>query len=527
MILITSAAYLGAEFQSELGKIPPSFLPVGNRRLYSFQRDCLNANDKVVLTVPEQFEVPQHDLRQIESMDIEILPIPEGMSLGESIVCALNLSGYSDGPLTILHGDTLVYDIPEDKSDIIAVSEVEDNYEWATFDGERVSAFHPYDDQLQPCDQVVNGYFRFSCARTLIQSFVRARGDFIEGINLYANLHPLSAHVTDGWYDFGHLHTYFRSKTHVSTARSFNSLRIEDGVVTKLSDMPNKMAAESNWFSSLPDTLKKFAPNFLGEIQDEQGVNGYRIEYQCISSLNELYVFGELPVFVWDKILKACSQFIEACKSVPAPASETTTFKQFVVEKTEQRLSKLAETTSLDLNKPWTFNGQAIPSIQAIHQATQPHIPDNNEQSITHGDFCFSNVLYDFRAQSIKVIDPRGMGNDGSLSIYGYANYDIAKLAHSIIGKYDFIIAGYFDLEIDTETNTVNFEVYQNDIDRPVRDRFEALCAQKFGLTPIEICAMQIQLFLSMLPLHADKPQRQMALLANAMKLYLDLEQLQ
>jgi hypothetical protein len=37
MILITSAAYVNSEFQIEFGKIPPSFLPVGNKRLFEHQ----------------------------------------------------------------------------------------------------------------------------------------------------------------------------------------------------------------------------------------------------------------------------------------------------------------------------------------------------------------------------------------------------------------------------------------------------------------------------------------------------------
>lgn len=527
MILITSAAYIGPEFRSELGKIPPAFLPIGNQRLYRYQNDCLQSKDKIVLTIPESFDVPKHDQRQIERMNIELLEIPEGLSLGDSIVCALNLSGYSEGPLTILHGDTLVYDITDNSRDLIAVSEVEDNYEWATFDGEQVSAFHPYDGSSDASKQVVNGYFRFSNARLLIQSMVRARGDFIAGVNLYSTQQTLRACVTPSWYDFGHLHTYFRSKTHVSTARSFNTLNIEHGVVTKQSDVSNKMAAESNWFLNIPNQIKRFTPNFLGELKNQQGAPGYQIEYQCISSLNELFVFGDLPVFVWDKILKACGNFIETCQqftATPDSSSSEQSFKQFVVEKTEKRLLEFSDITDVSLNEKWNLNGAELPSINDIHNISSAHLPDCDKQNVAHGDFCFSNILYDFRAQSVKVIDPRGMDNNGQLSIYGYAYYDLAKLAHSIIGKYDFIIGGYFDLARDGQT--IQFEVYESDIDHPIRERFEAMCEERFGLGPEALCALQIQLFLSMLPLHADKPQRQLALLANALKLYRDLEQL-
>ena len=32
MILISSAAYVISEFQAELGRIPPCFLPLGNKK---------------------------------------------------------------------------------------------------------------------------------------------------------------------------------------------------------------------------------------------------------------------------------------------------------------------------------------------------------------------------------------------------------------------------------------------------------------------------------------------------------------
>ena len=35
MFLIMSAAYVGQDLQSEFGKIPPSFLPLGNKTLIS------------------------------------------------------------------------------------------------------------------------------------------------------------------------------------------------------------------------------------------------------------------------------------------------------------------------------------------------------------------------------------------------------------------------------------------------------------------------------------------------------------
>jgi len=135
-----------------------------------------------------------------------------------------------------------------------------------------------------------------------------------------------------------------------------------------------------------------------------------------------------------------------------------------------------------------------------------------------HGDFCFSNILYDFRTTRIKTIDPRGLTPNGELTIFGDVQYDIAKLSHSILGMYDWIIAGYFDITIDNQ----NIEFYLGGLKqhKGTQQSFIELIEERYGLNALNLYAMQIQLFISMLPLHADNPKRQMALMANAFRLF-------
>lgn len=58
------------------------------------------------------------------------------------------------------------------------------------------------------------------------------------------------------------------------------------------------------------------------------------------------------------------------------------------------------------------------------------------------------------------MIDPRGITASGEMTIYGDASYDIAKLSHSIIGLYDWIIAGYYDVSISA--GKIGFEIHVN-----------------------------------------------------------------
>ncbi|GAA5216366.1 capsular biosynthesis protein [Corallincola platygyrae] len=520
MFLITSAAYIGQEFSSEFGRLPPAFLPVGNRRLYRYHREVLPADERIVLSLPEEFALPEYDRRILEELNIEPLFLPEGLSLGESVICALNLLGHANGPIRILHGDTLIYDLPTQAQDAITLSPVDDNYAWAIYNHEQtppLSQLQESDLVTRRAESVVNGYFSFSDARLLIQSITRARGNFIDGINRYAALKPLTPIECQEWFDFGHLHTYYRSKTHVSTTRVFNQMAIQNGVVQKRSHKQQKMRAEANWFASLPTTLKRFTPNFLGALDDDNQP-GYAIEYLYLTSLNEMWVFGNLPAFVWRRIGAACLDFFKECRQHTAPANTEISAEKLFGEKTRERLAQFSTENQIDLDQTWQLNGSAVPGLHQIAAEALAEIPKPEVGCVVHGDLCFSNILYDFRSQSIKVIDPRGLDTQDNLTIFGNPDYDLAKFAHSVVGRYDFIIAGYYQLK---QTNyQLEFTLPTTDTHDQVEALFLTRSEEGLDRTEKQLLAMQIHLFLSMLPLHNDDNQRQMALLANALRLY-------
>ncbi|TCI04120.1 capsular biosynthesis protein [Corallincola luteus] len=526
MFLITSAAYIGQEFSSEFGRLPPAFLPVGNRRLYRYQREVLPANERIVLSLPEAFELPEYDRRILEQLNIEPLFLPEGLSLGESVICALNLLGHANGPIRILHGDTLIYDLPTEAEDIITLSPVDDNYAWAIYDSEQtppLSQLQESDLVTRRAESVVNGYFSFSDARLLIQSITRARGNFIDGINRYAAAKPLKPLECQEWFDFGHLHTYYRSKTHVSTTRVFNQMAIENGVVQKRSHKRQKMRAEAHWFASLPTELKRFTPNYLGALDDDEQP-GYAIEYLYLTSLNEMWVFGNLPAFVWRRIGTACLDFFMQCRQHVAPKDTEIAPAKLFGDKTTERLALFAKENRIDLNHPWHLNGKPLPNLNQIAANALDAIPAASSGTIIHGDLCFSNILYDFRSQQIKVIDPRGLDNKDNLTVYGNPDYDLAKFAHSVVGRYDFIIAGYYQLTQDGYA--LDFNLPTTETHDQVEALFLTRSAQGLGRNEQQLLAMQVHLFLSMLPLHNDDERRQMALLANALRLYQRLQAL-
>ena len=128
-LLITSAAYSQPDFISIFGLLPPAFLPVANKRLYEQQSETLTTLDcPKLLSIPENFEVGLLDLQKLERLGLELVKIPVGLPLGESIAVAIKKFIGLDGDLRILHGDTLLLKFPVDMLDIISIGETNEYY---------------------------------------------------------------------------------------------------------------------------------------------------------------------------------------------------------------------------------------------------------------------------------------------------------------------------------------------------------------------------------------------------------------
>ncbi len=216
---------------------------------------------------------------------------------------------------------------------------------------------------------------------------------------------------------------------------------------------------------------------------------------------------------------------MSCCRAHQAPADETDAADaagRLFGHKTRERLTAFAAQRELALDRPWSLDGAPAPGLARVAELSLAQLPKPAPACIVHGDFCFSNILYDFRSQAIKVVDPRGLDADGRPTLFGDPHYDVAKWAHSVIGRYDFIIAGYYQLQRDGQA--LHFELPSTPAHNQIEAMFIALCAERYGLSEVQLLAMQVQLFLAMLPLHGDDLERQMALLANALRLWLRLE---
>jgi hypothetical protein len=529
--LIMSGAVVGQELAAEFGPLPPSFLPVGVRRLYELQVEALGGTGRgaggLHMVLPETFTIPDHDARRLAELGVEILPIPEGLRLGEAVVYALNCVGAGPGAVHLLHGDTLIEAPPLDRSDVIVGGPRANDYAWAEMrvgEGGRVLALETSaaGDEGHEGWPIAAGYFSFASASELLRALSRGRGDFIAGLNHYLEAQPVTLAETAGWLDFGHLQTFFQSRLAVTTARAFNTVRIDGLTAHKSSADSAKIRAEAYWLRAAPAPVQLYAARLLASGEADERLF-YETEYEYLPVLSELFVHGLVGRQAWLRILASCADFLTACAAHRGPGSGDEALAALCVDKTVQRLERHARETGFPIDRPLRFDGAPTPSLLQIAERLVPmlDLQSGRTECVMHGDLCFSNLLYDSRVRRIRTIDPRGMISDKP-SLYGDLRYDLAKLAHSIWGLYDQLIAGRYAVTEHDHDFTLSFEPI------PAQPWLEAGLAQMtidgVGGLSIPVRAATTSLFLSMLPLHADRPDRQRAFIANALRLWRELD---
>lgn len=528
-VIITSGRLVDPELQAEFGAIPPAFLPIANRRLFELQVESLREYfDQLAMTLPQDYEISERDAVWLQQNKVQIILVSSELSLKESILLALSQLNLDAGCVAINHGDTLFEGIslPSGK-DVYSVNHSEYPYLWAFFDespdGNIVKVSLKEELTKISGKEVLSGFFQFTDFQHFITCLALSP-NFSAALDRYVaktTVHPIRP---KSWLDFGHVQSYFHSRSRMTTERAFNKISVEGRILTKRSSLSSKLHAESNWYTSIPNSIRAFTPQYLGE-PDGNPRNGYSLEFLNTPSLADLYVFGRMSQLTWDKIFGDCAVFLDACRlEKPDRSFSMPSSSGLYGDKVSLRLAKFSNESSIDLDSKWRYNGETVPSIneivhdlgQIINESTSPEV------SLIHGDLCFSNILFDSRGGHIRVIDPRGEDAFGNFNIFGDQRYDLAKLHHSAIGLYDFIIAGHLQAKSPSPYE-LEFQIHDKLQNVNVQNSYRELQTRFYPDQERVIAAISCSLFFSMLPLHSEDEQRQTSLLANAFRLYKEL----
>jgi len=322
------------------------------------------------------------------------------------------------------------------------------------------------------------------------------------------------------WYDCGNIENYYQAKVDFLRIRSFNHLSYDAklGIITKSGSNPRKILQEINWYKNTPAELKIFAPRLFGYKTGKHPQ--YSVEYYGYPNLADIFMFAYINPAIWDSIIARLFEIINLFKKhksdLPIAA-----YKEMYVNKTRARLAELKHQPywkDVFSEEEIVINDVAYKNFSAFDgklEAMAKKLFRKSETAFIHGDMCLGNILYDVDSRLVKLIDPRG--SFGKPGVYGDLKYDLAKLRHSLNGRYDFIVADLFKIEEPKQGNFF-YSPFAEDYHDRIAQMFDRQLARQ-GFNINEIKFIEALLFLSMLPLHSGNTKRQQAMFVTGIKL--------
>ncbi|MDB4916571.1 MAG: Capsular polysaccharide biosynthesis protein [Gemmatimonadetes bacterium] len=432
------------------------------------------------------------------------------------------------GLVRIILGDTLIRDPFEGDTDFVYTTEVEESRRWCvTVTGHMSEIVELVDKQDldTPPYRALAGYYHLrrglrlgECIGAAIAAGERELSDVLRR---YMSTNPIVARPAKDWFDFGHIDNLVLARRRLLAPRYFNALTINPvlNTITKVSQHSTKLAEELAWFELIPEELKVLTPRVIAS-QDDEGNVKVSQEYYGYPTLAELYVYGDLPLDIWTSILRKVLRIHEEFRK-HAGSLEREHVLAMYGEKTWARLETLAaqdpEWCSLLSRDTIRYQGRELRSVGALKcaiDARARELADSAPISVIHGDYCFSNILFDINNQIVRLIDPRG--SFGKSGVYGDSRYDVAKLRHSVHGLYDFVMADMF--EVHEDDDGFHSQIFSGERCEAIAAGFDRMVAA-MGYDVDEIRFIEGLLFVSMVPYHKGHPNRQRMLFLTGVSL--------
>ncbi len=310
-------------------------------------------------------------------------------------------------------------------------------------------------------------------------------------------------------------------------ARFFNSLTGDGYTVVKSSEKVSKIKAEYTFYGLLPDDMKQwFARPF--DYREEEGLASYRMQRYFMTDLAIRYVHGSITVAEFSEILKHLFAFLAHRKSVEVSGMEyETEAKRLYVTKVYERVKQLKEmpgyekvAAAINDLTPYEDIDGIVKRYVFLYENMRRRYSFDHVKTVSHGDLCFSNILYSNADSLVILIDPKGAMTEDELYMDPY--YDIAKLSHSICGHYDFYNSDLYEINID---ESMQAKITVDADNRQFVEIFrENLKEANIDLALIRL--YETSLFLSMLPFHMDRPKKVFGFVMNALAIMDSLENL-
>lgn len=436
-----------------------------------------------------------------------------------------------DLPTQIILSDTFIdEDFPTEGDVFLSSPKVRVSKNWCLISKDEKSCIREVynkekDVPLEDKEALV-GYYKISDTRLLkriaMEQYSRGNCDFIHILTLYNQKRPILIKSTTKWYDFSNVNGLVRARLELFSAREFNILKVDAvrGTITKLSAKKQKLLDEANWYRSLPPDLEVFVPRVF-QVEEEKETVSVEMEMYGYTSLAESFLYGSGNYEDWYRIIEALMNVHRRLEQYTEPA-DPPELEGIYVTKTRKRMEEISQSVpnvyEMMKEDAITINGKPYRNISLLQQRMEEGINrllSYDKRTIVHGDYCFSNILFDPMHYIFKLIDPRGRFKD-TQTIYGDPRYDIAKLRHSAVGLYDFIVGGFFKLK-QLGKEEYEFHVSSPHLSDALQGAFDEII-QSFGYNLHDIKLIEALIFLTIIPLHCDDERRQQAFYLTAIQ---------
>jgi hypothetical protein len=531
ILVILSAKLIPTELRYQYGNIPSVMLPYLGVPLLKIQYDKFNHLYTKILLVLEEGNIFVEDYIQKGFFPkLEIIYVNNSKSIDDSLLAISQDYFFDSTFVSVLFGDTLVLDLDLLgflNSNFLVYSKVDESSRWTIIiDNNLIDK--KYIEGYENFDALV-GLFNFINPMEFY-SFVK-KYNFYQYLKKLLTDNKIKSILTNKWIDLGHEDNLFQAKK--NSTRFFNELNIDynKGILTKRSSNIDKFSKEISWYNNVPSNIKYLIPRIFDfSINDKEPF--LKMEYYAYDTLHEKFLYGNFSYNKWKKVFNRLFQTLEEMHIYNQEYSQkliSDNLRLMYISKVEERLSNLISDNLYFKNlfsEPFYINEIKIESLKIIIDKLSSffvklNMDDLKVFSFIHGDYFFSNILYDFKTDLIRLIDPRGYF--GNLLYYGDRRYDYAKLLHGLNGKYELIIEDKFILLNDKNSRNFVLNILSNlNQQNALRACMQTIRDYKIDINQIKF--IEVTLFLSMVPLHSDSLERQKAMLFTGIILLDNLE---
>lgn len=526
-VVIPSWGVQSPQMQAETGTKFPVFISLKGQPLWvhiiNLYKEVRDKTDFVIIL---REDAPDIDLNLVSGFDVKVVRLNQSYSIGHSIL--EGLSGLSQDKHVFVHmADTLIDKIYDFTADNIYVQKRSDLYRWTSITCNKSGMVRIKSDReafiTEKTANVCVGLFSFAQGyqfKTHLQNSFDFQNEdmdpFFRAIETYSETNPIALLNAEGWRDFGHVDSYYEARLNFNNLRHFNELSydIDSGIVTKKSENTEAYRHQVRWFSQIPDEMSYFLPKIYDS--NDGAVPHISMEFLSIPTLNELFISERLEIGAWNNVARKVKKFMNLAQKYEFQSTLAKYMaREMYVNKTQSRLNKYINADK-EVASYWVENRGVKLGILDVLEVLEDFcnkfkLLESNQLTPIHGDLCFTNILYDVRSRQIKLIDPRG--EFGVPGIYGDPKYDKAKMMHSYSGHYDFIVSDRFKFTIENNQR-IHGELPLTNYHQQVKYIMDNILFDSSSYEDKRsVEAIEALLFLSMLPLHADKPNRQKIIL--------------